>query len=232
MGTEVIFFDAAGTLFEVRGSVGELYSRIALRYGIKTVPADLQASFTRAFRSQPPMAFSGLEGEDLRRAERRWWFEVVRQVFEERMTPKILTAYFDDAFRVFGRGEGWRLFPDTRPGLERLQRSGYRLGIVSNFDSRLYEVLRALNLDSFFESVVISSRAGAAKPNRRIFEIALQTMNVPHTAAVHIGDSLTEDVAGARNAGLKAILLERAGRHNSSTGSRVCRSLEELTIDD
>lgn len=233
MAITVIFFDAADTLFEVRGTVGEIYSRSALEHGIETDPAELQAGFAEALRSSPPLAFSGLDGEALTRAERFWWFEVVRPVFEKKMSPEILAACFDDVFRVFGRGEGWRLFPETRVCLERL-RQQYRLGIISNFDSRLFGVLEDLGINHFFERVIISSRAGAAKPGSEIFQAALEAMNVAPGAALHLGDSLENDVEGARNAGLTAILLDRRNRYLHLTNVRRISRIDDLrlTIDD
>ena len=233
MPIKVIFFDAADTLFEVRGTVGEIYSRFALEHGIETDPADLQALFTEALRSSPPLAFSGLSGETLARAERFWWFQVVRPVFEKKMSPEILTACFDDVFRVFGRGEGWRLFPETRASLERLHQQ-YRLGIISNFDSRLFAVLEDLGIGSFFERVIISSRAGAAKPDPGIFQTALAAMNVAPTAALHVGDSPENDVEGARKAGLTGILLDRRERYAHLTDVRRISRIDDLrlTIDD
>ena len=69
-GKRAIFFDATDTLFHVRGSVGEIYSRIALRYGVRAEPKEVQKSFEQAFRRMPPMAFPGLSGADLLDAEK------------------------------------------------------------------------------------------------------------------------------------------------------------------
>jgi putative hydrolase of the HAD superfamily len=85
--------------------------------------------------------------------------------------------------------------------------------VLSNFDSRLYLVLQALDLAQFFTSVTISWEVGAAKPDPQIFAAGLDKHDCPAEAAWHIGDSLKEDYQGAKTAGLRAILIERGEGH-------------------
>lgn len=86
------------------------------------------------------------------------------------------------------------------------------MGVLSNFDSRLYSVLDALDLRQFFTSITISTEVGAAKPDPLIFATALNKHKCPAKLAWHIGDSLKEDYQGAKAAGLKAILLQRSDK--------------------
>ncbi len=209
---EVVFFDAAGTLFSVRGSVGEIYSRVAAKYGISAEPRELEAQFSRVFRARsregpPAGGNSGLT------AERSWWMEIVRLVFAGKLDSGLLQAYFDEVYEAFRSGHSWELYADTLPCLEHLHTSGYRLAVVSNFDSRLYDLLANLGIDRFFERVVLSWHAGSAKPDPVIFRRALEAMSIGPRQALHVGDSLHEDVAGACAAGLTAVLLDRGGRH-------------------
>jgi putative hydrolase of the HAD superfamily len=83
------------------------------------------------------------------------------------------------------------------------------LGIISNWDDRLRPLLRELQLDSYFDSIVISGEAGLQKPDPRLFQAAAAQLNTPPEAILHIGDNPSEDVAGARAAGLQALLLTR-----------------------
>jgi putative hydrolase of the HAD superfamily len=225
---EVVFLDAVGTLFEVRGSVGQIYSRFGLRYGCSLDHREIDGAFAEAFRTAPPLAFPGLDEAEAFGAERLWWKEIIRKTLRTRMPESALERYFEEIFEFFRKDEAWHLFPDTRPNLERLRRRGYRLGIVSNSDSRLHDVLSALDLKSFFERVTVSSRAGAAKPSAAIFHKGLEAMQVSGSHAVHAGDSLEEDVEGARQAGLSAILVDRQGRYQGWTGGVRVRNLEEL----
>jgi len=210
---EVIFFDATGTLFEVRGSVGAIYSRIANRHGLRTDPEQLEQAFGRAFLSQPAGLHSLDDELELALAEKQWWREVVEGALEGRMAPESFPGYLEEVFEAFRNAEAWELYSDTRPGLTRLRSLGYRLAVISNFDSRLIDLLANLNLHSFFEQAILSWRAGAAKPDARIFHYALELMRIPAAGAVHVGDSMEDDVAGAQNAGLTAVLFDRRQIH-------------------
>lgn len=226
-GIEIVFFDAGGTLFEVAGSVGAVYARVAARHGVASDPGELETHFQKAFQENPAMAFPGLTELEQERAERDWWATIVRKVFEGKMTPRALESYFEEVYELFRGPDPWNVFPDTRPSLERLRAAGFRLGVISNFDSRLHDVLAALALDSYFERVVVSSRCGAAKPDPAIFHHAVRTAQVKPSSAVHIGDSAREDFEGARRAGLHAILLNRSlDPHQSDFDFRIS-SLEE-----
>jgi putative hydrolase of the HAD superfamily len=125
------------------------------------------------------------------------------------MPEPALQAYFDEVFEVFRDADAYELFPETRTVLEQLRLQGYRLGILSNFDSRLHDVLGGLGIGSFFDTVVLSWDAGFAKPDARIFQHALRTNGIPAVFALHVGDSLSEDFEGAAAAGMRGLLLDR-----------------------
>lgn len=146
---DVVFFDAAGTLFKVRGSVGEIYSRIAEHYRVVADPKRVELAFRTAFHAKSLEGFPSGEQPGLR-AEKAWWMDVVRRVFGETMKPEDLRDYFDEVFEAFRSRQAWELYEDTRPGLERLRAGGYRLAVISNFDSRLFDVLANLEVDFFF----------------------------------------------------------------------------------
>jgi putative hydrolase of the HAD superfamily len=111
--------------------------------------------------------------------------------------------------RRFGSAEAWRVFDDVPPALRALRDAGARLAVVSNWDSRLPDVLRVLELDPWFETVVVSHFEGVEKPNGELFERALERMNVPADRVLHVGDSPELDGVGARNAGIDFVWVDR-----------------------
>ena len=224
---DVVFFDAAGTLFDVRGSVGEIYCRCAREFDVRCDAEEIQARFSTAFKRKPPMAFSEAPLGETRRMERSWWEELVFDVFEHRMSTSVFDSFFDRVYETFRGSDAWALFPETLGVLEKLCERRYRIGVISNFDSRLTEVLAALRVEPFIEHTVLSSLVGVAKPDPRIFRIAADSMGVSPARALHVGDSLDHDVVGARNAGLKAFLIDRQDRYPCLSDSRL-RSLSEL----
>jgi len=111
--------------------------------------------------------------------------------------------------------------------VDALRRRGATLVVVSNWDLSLHDVLGATGLDRLVDHVVISAELGVAKPDPAIFAHALALVGVGADQALHVGDSVEADVAGARAAGIEVILLARAGER-APTGTRAIASLEQL----
>jgi putative hydrolase of the HAD superfamily len=210
---QVIFFDAVGTLFGVRDSVGKIYSEVASKYGVKCSAESLDKYFYTAFKNSPPCIFPGVPAADIPMREYQWWREINRQTFTavgaiEQFED--FDRFFQHLYAYFTTPAAWEIYPDVIPALTNWQRSGVQLAVLSNFDSRLYTVLKALELDRYFSTVTISTEVSAAKPQAQIFTAALSKHQCQPQSAWHIGDSLEEDYLGAGNAGLTAIWLNRS----------------------
>lgn len=209
---KVIYLDAFGTLFGVKGSVGEIYSGLARSAQVKTDPKAVNRAFFQSFAASERLAFPGVEPAAVPELEYRWWKAVVSDTFER---VGALSKFEDfetfcaGLYSYFETSAPWQVYPDTLTSLERWQAMGIPLGVISNFDSRLHRVLDVLGLADYFTSVTLSSEVGAAKPSSLIFEAALAKHGCAPQDAWHIGDSEAEDYAGARAAGLRAILLAR-----------------------
>lgn len=208
---KVIFLDAVGTLFGIRGSVGEVYSAIAARAGVEADPQRLNEAFIQSFKASPASAFPGVAPEQIPEQEFQWWEAIAKSTFERVGVFEYLdwNTFFNKLYLHFATDEPWFVYADVFPTLERWRQQGTELGIISNFDTRLAKVLESLELEEFFSSVTVSSTAGAAKPNRHIFLAALEKHKCIANQAWHIGDSEKEDYDGAQAAGLRAFLLQR-----------------------
>ena len=227
---KVLFFDAAGTLFHVKGSVAEIYLTYAGKYGVKQTEELLikvRAAFARAFQDAPPPVFAAADPAEIKRCERLWWFDIVHNVFYRVGMFDRFDDYFEEIFKAFAEPTHWALYPDTCDVLARLKQADLELGIVSNFDTRLFSVLRGLGIADLFDTVTISSLAHAAKPSPRIFQEAMQKHMVDPEECWHIGDSLSEDVEGANKAGVHGILLDR---EHGSTASEATLPQSIATI--
>lgn len=220
MAIKAVFFDAAGTLFEPVRRVGESYAAVASRHGVEVTPAELSRRFRICFEEAPRLAFPGAGGE-LSALERRWWREVVARVFEPCGRFENFENFFDELFAYFATPHAWRLYPDAIETLAALQARGVRMSVISNFDSRLVAILDGLGAAPFFESILVSSRVGYAKPDARIFAAALQHHGVAPEEALHVGDSEPNDLVGATQAGLRGLLIDRERATNISNKERI-----------
>ena len=119
--------------------------------------------------------------------------------------------------------------PGTSEGLAALRQAGYLLGVISNADGRIEQLLEVVGLRRHFAFVVDSGAVGVEKPDARIFEIALARAREtdPGLAAgqcYYVGDIHPIDVVGSRNVGMVPVLLDPLGRY----GERGCRCITDV----
>ncbi|MEA5515006.1 HAD family hydrolase [Nodularia sp. UHCC 0506] len=209
---KVILLDAVGTLFGVKGSVGEVYSQIAKEFDVEVEAEILNTTFLQSFKAATAPVFPNAELHDLPQHEFEWWRKITLNTFESAGVLsqfEDFSGFFSELYIHFGTAEPWFVYPDVLSSLKDWRKQDIELGILSNFDSRIFSVLQSLGLNSYFTSVTISTQAGAAKPDPQIFAIALAKHKCPPSAAWHIGDSIVEDYQGAKAAGLRGIWINR-----------------------
>jgi putative hydrolase of the HAD superfamily len=225
---KAVFFDAAGTLFRVRGTVGEIYWRVAQPYGLQATSEAIEQAFQEQFANAPALAFAKKTPEEVLAMERRWWEKLMRLVFQEiGMFPRF-NDYFNEVYEVFKSTEAWELYPETLEVLGKLKSEGRYIGVISNFDSRIHDVCRVLKISPHLDSITISSQTGWAKPSPEIFAHALKSNGFDTTQAVFVGDEVEDDVQGALAAGLKPIYLDRSARGQTPSGVAKIQRLDEL----
>jgi putative hydrolase of the HAD superfamily len=102
-------------------------------------------------------------------------------------------------------------FPDAAPALEELRSRDVRVVAASNWDSSLPQVLERTGLAGLLDGVVSSAGAGAAKPDARLFEAALELTGAAPGQTLHVGDRADNDIDGARALGMRSALIVREG---------------------
>lgn len=212
-----VSFDVGGTLLHPWPSVGEVYARAALRAGVGDFPAEaLEVGFRRAWSARSGFDYS--TGS---------WRRLVQEAFAGLCAPGECDRFFNDVYHQFARAESWRLTPGTTQTLEALRAAGYRLAITSNWDERLVPLLNDLRLDGFFEVITVSREFGVHKPDREIFLHTCSQLGLSPKQVLHVGDSRTEDLQGALDAGLQALLLA-PGAQGSGADLQDLSSLQHL----
>jgi putative hydrolase of the HAD superfamily len=230
MTIRAVFFDAAGTLIKPARRVGESYAMIANKYGVDVAPSDLTERFRLCFDASPPLAFPDAAAAQLAVLERDWWKNLVARVFAPWGSIERFDDCFAELFEYFAGASAWTLYPEVAATLSALKQRGLILDVISNFDSRLHRILAGLGIAECFDEVFVSSAVGHAKPDARIFQAALRKHGLTPGDAAHVGDSETNDVRGARDVGLKAILVDRSGHGTSHSSCRVTDLNEILPL--
>jgi putative hydrolase of the HAD superfamily len=217
----VTLLDALGTLVALEPPAPRLRSELADRFGL----AISEAEAARAIAAEIAYYRSHLdEGSDPARLAdlRRRCAIVVRSALPA--AGELELDPLQDALLASLR---FTAFADVRPALVAARARGQRLVVVSNWDVSLHDRLHELDLEPLLDAVLTSAEVGARKPAPAIFERALALVGAPASAAIHVGDSLEEDVAGARAAGIEPVLVRRDGGE-PVPGVRTITSLAEL----
>jgi len=224
---KAIFLDVGNTLLAPHPSVEHVCSSVLAKRGYTVDKADL---------------VEGLRLADEAYEERYWkddsfWTkEVDTGEFWTRLYELMLrhVGLDGDAYDVgaeiyleFGKGQAWRPFADVIPAMERLAAGGYKMGIISNWDTRLSNLAVETGLSPFLDFVISSACVGMLKPQPGIFALALGRAGVGATQALHVGDHYYADVMGARGAGITPVLLDRK-RATQQADCLLIRELGEL----
>ncbi len=218
-----VLLDALGTLVDLDDPVGGLLRALRARSvetDARAVGAALQAEIAY-YRAEHHVAVDAASLAELRRRCAR--------VFAEALGAPV-TGLGDDAVHdALLDGLRFRAFDDVAPALAALRAGGVRLAVVSNWDVSLHEVLASTGLAASVDVVLTSAQEGTQKPAPDLFLRALERLGgIDPADALHVGDDLVADVAGARAAGIEPVLIDRDGAGGPADGARVIQTLAEL----
>jgi HAD superfamily hydrolase (TIGR01662 family) len=122
-----------------------------------------------------------------------------------------ITSLAVEIVNAWEHSTNFELYEDAPPVLRELRRHGLKIGLVSNTSRDLARFIDTFSLD--VDAWVASGLHGKVKPSPSIFRAVLDLLGVPPEEAVMVGDSLVDDIEGARSIGMRAFLLDRAGRY-------------------
>jgi HAD superfamily hydrolase (TIGR01549 family) len=205
LSVRAVLFDVDFTLCRPGPELSpERYARIAARHGVTLDIAGYEQAREAAalnLKRHPEL----LHDDSI-------WHRFTEEIFLGMGGPTELAS---DCATEIEQGwevsENFELFEDALPVLEELRRTGLGIGLVSNGIRDLTEFVAHHRLD--VDAIVDSRTHGRVKPHPTIFEAALERLHVDPPEAVMVGDSLEEDVEGARALGMRAILIDRNERH-------------------
>ena len=206
-----VIFDAVGTLIHPTPSVATVYAEFASQHGAAIAPDTIRARLPAAFRKQEAIdRDAGWVTSEAR--ERQRWQQIVTETLHE--VPDA-DACFRELYEHYAQPESWVVADDALKVLEALQKRGYALGLASNLDRRLQQVIDGFPaLSRFLETVIISSVVGYRKPSGRFFDVVRERLgNPPPHSIAFVGDDFENDFNGASSAGFHAILLDESSRY-------------------
>lgn len=215
-----VLLDALGTLVELAPPAPRLRTALIEHGGIDVGLEAAERGFTAEITHYLAHHMEGGDSEGLER---------LRDDCAEAMRAAIGNDGLDHATVRAAMLEALEFVPfvDVVPALHALRERDLRLVVASNWDCSLSEWLDRAGLWELVDGAVSSAVVGTAKPGTPVFEAALELAGCGVDEAVFVGDSIENDIAGARAIGLRAILVRRAGE--LPRGVECVRSLTDLS---
>jgi putative hydrolase of the HAD superfamily len=237
--TRAVLLDALGTLVELDDPAPRLRAALRERAGIDVGPAVAERGFAAEIEYY---VANQLRGRD------RGGLELLRDDCATAMRTAMLAALDEASAGEGGEPDRFALhdaldhptvraamlaalefatFADVPVALRELRARGLRLVVVSNWDCSLPEWLERAGIGELVDGSVSSAVVGESKPAPAVFEAGLRVAGCDAAEALFVGDSVDNDVLGARAAGLRAVLVQRSG--DPPPGVETVRSLGELS---
>lgn len=228
-----VFFDAGETLLSAHPSFAEIFVATMAEHGVGVDPGEVEAARGAVF---------GQDLDELAREaglttwstspvfSRRFWSLAYGQLLGRLGVDDPDGSLIGALYERFTRFDSYRLFDDVLPTIAAIREAGITVGLISNFEEWLEEMLTAWEVTTLFEPIVISGREGLEKPDPAIFRLAVERAGVAPEDAVYVGDHPRIDAAAAEAVGMASILIDRRGHHPSHEGHRVSRLADILPL--
>jgi putative hydrolase of the HAD superfamily len=221
-----VLFDAGETLVHPSPSFPELFAAVLLREGHVRDPDEVVAASSTVYERFSEAARQVELWTTSAERSRVFWHDVYERMLRALDLPSG-DGLRDVLYREFTDLANYAMFDDVVPALDALERTGTTIGIVSNFEMWLEELLERLGVRERFSVRVISGVEGVEKPDPAIYRLALDRAGVDAADAAFVGDNPEFDVAPAAALGMTPVLIDRRGRHPDAAGLRVT-DLREL----
>ncbi len=205
---DCVLFDAGDTLLAPAPSFQGRFVAVAADQGLPLEEAAVDAAIAAAVR-----AAAWPDDWTDPATQRAFWMGFYREVLSSLGHADDGLQLAEALFASFSDPASYQLFDDVRPALEELTGRGLTLGVVSNFEPWLADILALQEIDHLFATVAISGVLGVAKPDPGIFEAALAEAGADPSSTVHVGDQPANDVAAARAVGITPVLIDRFARY-------------------
>lgn len=229
MRFRAVFFDVGETLVHPLPSYPELFAQVVARAGHPRSAEDVSDASRVVLRRFSEAARDRELWTTSPELSRAFWTSVYDHMIQTLELPAG-DGLADALYDAFTDRSNYALFDDVRPAIDTLDPIADVLGIVSNFEVWLEELLVDLGVRDRFPVRVISGVEGIEKPDPRIYKLALERAGVEPAEAVYVGDNPEFDVDPPAALGMFPVLVDRRGRHEDFVGERITdlRDLPEV----
>jgi HAD superfamily hydrolase (TIGR01662 family) len=219
-----VIFDLGGTLMYERASWHDTTAEgdeALTRYLIDQGMELNLSTFPVEFRRRLGEYFAQREKDLLETSYTFVLLELLKDKGYTNLPDEVVRKALDSLFAI--TQTNWVLEDDAVQTLKKLERDGYRMGLISNAgdDQDVHQLVRRFGIASYFDFILTSAACSYRKPHPRIFELAIANWYFLPTETVMVGDNLDADIRGAKNAGLYAVWISRRAGPSSDDQPRV-----------
>jgi len=213
-----VLLDVGETLIGPRRSYGAVYASVLARAGVERPAETFEEALRATWREFDARIPPGVDRyREFPGGEAEYWSRfadhTLHRALDGQAAPDLARRVLPALRDAFATSEAWEVYPEVPATLAALRTAGVRLCVVSNWDSRLPALLDRLGLLDAFDELIVSHREGVEKPDPGLFRIALDRIGAGPDEALHVGDRVDMDLAGARAAGIDGLVVDRSGRH-------------------
>jgi len=222
-----LFFDLDHTLWDFEANAKETLQELCeVNALVEKGVTDFERFFKRYSYHNEQLwqrYTSGMIRQDELRWKRMWLCLLDFKIADEPLARSLAVQFLE---RLPNRKN---LFPYTVEILEYLKDKKYILHLITNgFESVQHNKLSNSKLTEYFEEVITSEKANSLKPNKEIFEFALEITGAKTSESIMIGDNIDADIKGAMNAGLDTIFVNHLNIETDVEPTYIVHHLKEL----
>ncbi|XP_063392697.1 rhythmically expressed gene 2 protein [Cydia fagiglandana] len=228
-GIKLVTLDATNTILKFRLPPWQHYAAVAHDFGFtvdaQQVKKQMLSGFKSMSKDHPNFGKNTIAWE-------KWWRKLVKASFTGLLPSSAdVNCIADRLIEDFKTTKCWKRADGGEKLMNLLRDKGISVGVISNYDPRLREVLQNINFGNHFDFIVTSYDVGFSKPDKKIFSHAMQLgKSLSPGQCLHIGDDLKKDYEGARAAGWHAVLLAAESAETPPAGKHVFKDLNALNL--
>lgn len=229
---KLVTFDATNTILRFKMPPWQYYSVVARHYGYKVSEEILKDRMNDSFKllntKHPNFGRDDLNWE-------KWWRKLVELTFKDQLPSNAkIDEIATKLINEFRTPKCWIIADGSCQLLQFLRTKDAAVGVISNFDPRLKDILKNLDLINSFDFILTSYDIGFSKPDQRIFSSAIKACGklVEPSQCLHIGDDVEKDYRAAKAAGWHALLIGplQTGCEMPPAKEHVFSSIDKLNI--
>ena len=225
----ILLFDFGGTLADIHPQHSWLYVRACKEFGVNLDPDKAHGIVDHGWEPyETPLGPIHLDMSASQQAFAQYKTTVLVDRLRRMGVKGPLEKIAARVYELDTEPDMYRLYDDVLPTLDALRPKGYRMGIISNHEWELPNLVIGLGLGPYFDAVVSSARVGYRKPHPEIFRFVLDDLGGAPDGALMIGDSISSDVKGAIRMGMPAVLVDRDNTSTPVDGVPVVDKLSDL----